>query len=691
MINRLIPAYLAICLMALCGVSADAICESQSGSSRNLFKNTPAAEPRAVLYDRPPRGFVEEPDSEESDPRGIADLSALGKAGHPRLMMNASDFRRLEKKVTKDAGANRTLLQLHSMLMTIADESVSSGTDIAYRLDAAGKRLLHRSREALRRIGSCSYAYRMTGETKYLDRAVRDLETVVSFKDWNPSHFLDVGEMSLAVALGYDWLYYNLPYDLRVEIRRTLMERAVTAVRGHSSNTAVSNWNQVCYGGTLAAAIAVYGKEKTQCGGLVNDVIADNGKVIRELYDPDGVYPEGYSYWSYGTGYQAVIFTLLEKAFGTLYGMDESAGLARTPEWMLMMVGVGNRSYCYGDSTGETAVPKSAMWWFARHYGNPSLLRHEFYQMSIGRYKTTMDEMRFLPMTIACANGIENLDAAAAEASAPSGKSSRTSGTDKRSVFAGTEGEVPLVLVRGDWSGTDTDRYLGVKGGRAHQSHGHMDAGSFVYDALGCRWSEDVQRPNYATIENALKAAGGKYWNMGQNSLRWQVWQLNNRGHSTLTVNDRDFVADGFVSIEKVYDDDDAKGAELDMTPVYGDQVEYAHRTVVLGNDGNLYVTDEISARPDLDAAVQWRMVTPASVTVLPDGERLSQKGRTLCLRVSSSDPLVTPEYRVWEACGTNPWDTLCDGMSVAGFTATVPKGVTVRLTTVLYPDHCDL
>ncbi len=633
---------------------------------------------RAALYDRVPRGFIEEPESAEDDPAGTADLSVFGNMGHPRLLMNASDFSRLKRKVTKESESNVILCRLHTMLMTIADESVDSGTEIVYKLDAAGKRLLQRSREALRRIGSCSYAYRMTGQAKYLDRAVRDLETVVAFKDWNPSHFLDVGEMSLAVALGYDWLYYKLPCDLRAELRKALLERAVVAVKGHSSNIVASNWNQVCYGGTLAAAIAVYGKEKTQCGGLINDVIANNGEVIRELYDPDGVYPEGYSYWSYGTGYQAVIFTLLEKAFGTLYGMDGSEGLARTPEWMLMMVGVGNRSYCYGDSSGETAVPKSAMWWFARHYGNPSLLRHEFYQMGIGRYKTTMAEMRLLPMAIACANDIENLDAVAA-AFAGADPVASSGG-----FFSSTDGEVPLVLVRGDWSNTDSDRYLGFKGGRASQSHGHMDAGSFVYDALGCRWSEDVPRPAYATIENALKAAGGRYWSMGQNSLRWQVWSLNNRGHSTLTVNGRDFIADGFVPIEEVYDDDAAKGARLNMTPVFGDQVESAIRTFVLGDDGNLYVTDEITARPDLDAAIQWRMVTKASVEVLPDGEVLTQNGKTLRLKASSSDPSVTPEYTVWEACGANSWDTPYEGMTVAGFTATVPGGETVKFVTVL-------
>jgi hypothetical protein len=50
-------------------------------------------------------------------------------------------------------------------------------------------------------------AYRLTGDERFLQRAKRDLLTVAAFPDWNPQHFLSVGEMSFAVAIGYDWLY----------------------------------------------------------------------------------------------------------------------------------------------------------------------------------------------------------------------------------------------------------------------------------------------------------------------------------------------------------------------------------------------------------------------------------------------------------------------------------------------------
>jgi hypothetical protein len=70
--------------------------------------------------------------------------------------------------------------------------------------------LLQVSRESLRRIFYLSYAWRLTHKKKFLDRGEDELLTASRFQDWNPSHFLDVAEMTMAVAIGYDWLYNDL-------------------------------------------------------------------------------------------------------------------------------------------------------------------------------------------------------------------------------------------------------------------------------------------------------------------------------------------------------------------------------------------------------------------------------------------------------------------------------------------------
>ena len=634
----------------------------------------PTPDPGPTDFDPIPDGFVEEPNATVADPAGTAELSLLSAMGHPRVLMNRADFDRLKEKAMNNRFQNKTLYKLHKLLIDVANESVADNTVIVYQLDAAGKRILDKSQLALKRIGSCAYAYRMTGQAKYLDKAVSDMNTVLAFSDWNQSrHFLDTSEMAFAVALGYDWLYYSLDYDLRVKARKALLNYDIVNARSHWSNTSAGNWNQVCYGGSIAAAIAIYGKEKSASGGLINDCIKNNADMVKAIYDPDGVYPEGYSYWGYGSGYQGVIFTLLENVFGKLYGMDSCDGLSKTPQWMLMLTGLGNRVYCYGDSTGTYAEPKMGMWWFAKHYNNLSLLGNELALLNGGSYTTTCEEIRLLPMVIACANDIENLDSA-------------SDISEHVDMYSGG-GEVPVVLIRGDWTSTDTDRYLGIKGGKANSSHGHQDAGSFVYDALGQRWSDDVQRESYARVENALSAAGGNFWSMGQNSLRWQVWRLNNRAHSTLTINDSDHRVEGSATVEEVINTATEKGARLNLTAPLSNQVSKAIRTFRLV-DGDLYIMDEITAKTDLDAAVEWRMMTQAGVNVGEAYETLTQKGKTMYLRSTSSDSSVPVTFTKWDARGTKSWDTPCTGYTVAGFTATVPKGATVTFTTVLTPKN---
>ncbi len=85
-----------------------------------------------------------------------------------------------------------------------------------------GRRLLDKSREALRRLFFLSYAYRTTGEQKYFDRAEQELLKISGFSDWNPSHFLDVAEMTMAVAIGYDWLYDKLSPGSRATIKEAI-------------------------------------------------------------------------------------------------------------------------------------------------------------------------------------------------------------------------------------------------------------------------------------------------------------------------------------------------------------------------------------------------------------------------------------------------------------------------------------
>lgn len=92
-----------------------------------------------------------------------------------------------------------------------------------------------------------------------------------------------------------------------------------------------------------------------------------------------------------------------------------------------------------------------------------------------------------------------------------------------------------------------------------------MDAGSFVYDAENVRWATDLGSENYTTLE--VNIGNGPTWDMTQNSLRWDVFKLNNRQHNTLTINDSKHLVDGFAPIVSVIDTETEQGGTLDLSP----------------------------------------------------------------------------------------------------------------------------
>lgn len=122
---------------------------------------------------------------------------------HPRLLLKQGEEQKIKSLVQND----KSMMLVHQSIISYANEVLIKNP--SERI-LKGKRLLDVSNEALRRIYFLSYAFRMTGEEKYAERAEKELIAVCDFQDWNPSHFLDVASMTMGVAIGYDWLFDKL-------------------------------------------------------------------------------------------------------------------------------------------------------------------------------------------------------------------------------------------------------------------------------------------------------------------------------------------------------------------------------------------------------------------------------------------------------------------------------------------------
>ena len=209
---------------------------------------------------------------------------------HPRLLFPESAEAPLQQRIQTDPLAGK----LYLGLLRQADHAISLPV---CRYDIPdGKRLLAQSRYALSNILHCSMAWRLSGKTKYYDRAILEMDAACGLKDWNPSHFLDTAEMSTAVAIGYDWLYQKLTPAQRQSYAKALREKGLEPARkGFTGKLSWwanprNNWGQVCATGLLLAERALENEgDPIHAGRIEASKSLDQCK---KFYQPGGAYPK---------------------------------------------------------------------------------------------------------------------------------------------------------------------------------------------------------------------------------------------------------------------------------------------------------------------------------------------------------------------------------------------------------------
>jgi hypothetical protein len=294
--------------------------------------------------------------------------SSASLPAHPRLLLLSG----AEKKMKNTIEGNPTLLSVHSNILAQCDSMLNKPPVEDIKI---GKRLLDKSRECLRRVFFLSYAWRTTRDNKYAERAEKELLAVSAFPDWNPSHFLDVAEMTFAEAIGYDWLYEYLSAEAKGVIAKAITEKGLKPSFDARYNwwlKGSNNWNQVCNSGMVFGALAVYDNNPEFARSVINRALTSVQIPMKE-YEPDGAYPEGYNYWGYGTSYNVLMLDALEKIFGTDFGLTANNHFFQTSDFMEHMSGATGEPFNFFDAgKGEDIQP--AMFWFAGKRNMPSLL-----------------------------------------------------------------------------------------------------------------------------------------------------------------------------------------------------------------------------------------------------------------------------------------------------------------------------
>lgn len=571
-------------------------------------------------------------------------------SGHPRIILKNGDVEAVREKIATDE-------PLRTMHHYIENKAKRLFQVEPVERKMTGKRMLSCSRAVLERVCFCSYMYLVSGNEVYANRAEEEMLSAARYSDWNPKHFLDVGEMTAALAIGYDWLYDRLSADSRKIIEDAIIEKGLRAVNKKMWWLRTeNNWNQVCNGGLVMGALAVYERVPQEAQAIIEQALKSNPKAQGE-YGPNGVYPEGFGYWEYGTWYEVMLIESLRTALGSSFGLESAPGFIESAKFMNFMTTPTGGSFNFFDCGSHRNMINPLLYWFALESSDMSLVWQDRKRIVEEKRVRGIDRLTPIAMLFAARCNTKEIKPI------------------EEKVWVG-EGKQPLFLYRSSFH-KNTDSYLAVKGGTAKSNHSHMDAGSFIYEWEGVRWAMDLGNQSYYSLEKL----GIKIWAKGQDSERWSVFRLNNFSHNTLTVNNSLHCYEGKAEIEKIYNSENKYGAKLDMSEIFFD-LKSAHRTIYIDQKSKVTCIDELESGSKR-CNVRWNMTTPTEAKIINKRTiSLEKDGKKVILHTT------TPRAKAYIMSNepTTEYDCTNKGTCRVGFELTIPASKSATLEVELIP-----
>ena len=641
-----IYALFAVLLLGGCTVSTSS--PTPSASAKPAVDATTAATPEAKKKSQDPRKVTAQQ---------VRDRLATMPKTHPRLFINSSSAL---SRFRDDAGLCDEQRFLVARIRQAADDVMGSKAPPRRQ---TGRRL-STGNTFTSRVIALSSAWQMFGERRYADRCREEMLSACAWSDWVPTHYLGVAEMLLGLAIGYDWCYDALGPDDRATILAAMKDKGFDEIGRQQSwwRKTNNNWGQVCWNGVTAAAIATAEDDPARAEALILEAVHALPRTF-EPYAPVGAYPEGPGYWGYGTGRIVYLLAIWRSALGTDFGLADAPGFLHTGEYINALTGTSGFYFNYSDC-GRSRRIADTLWWFAAQTGRTDWLAREYAALRAATAKwketgKTEDVTGRFPALVLLWGRFPLVDA-------PS----------RLPLRYLSHGENPVAALRSGF--TPDASFLGVKGGMPKYNHGHMDVGSFVFDADGVRWAEDLGSQNYHSIE---KLGTFTLFNMKQNSSRWDVFRLGNESHNLVVVGTNRQMVAGFANVVPA----GLATVQLDLASIYGPCVKSARRTFTLDR-----ATRAATVRDDFSGVapgtpLRWQMVTSGTVES-SEGNRLvlAQKGKRLFLQVEE------PKQVKWDVLEldkpVNPWDCTNKGFRRISFAVPAAADGTATISVTLAP-----
>lgn len=526
---------------------------------------------------------------------------------HPRLLFSKQE----EQRIRDLFGTEPLLDSLYVGLMKEAERLLLVPPQEDPRREIKNtKDILPISREQVYRMVNLALAYRLSGDRRFAEKAEKELVHVCNFPDWDPIHYLDVAEMTTAVAIGYDWLYDVLAPSTRQLVVHSIKTKALNLVveeynTGNADSWAKreTNWNVVCNTGMVLGALAIEEHYPELAKHIIGEAVRYIPNCLKH-FAPDGVCYEGPAYWGYTNMYLSLLLKALNDNFGGDFGLSEMVGVDKSVLYYMHSTSPSGKIFNFANSGSTAPAAEPIYFYFSRAFNQPEVAT--FYRDVLSKTVHEGNYFRFYFLSIPW------YDTASSTADA----------LPKLKVY---EGINDIVVFNGNRN-IPNSLYLIAKTGDPDMAHQQLDIGTFIVEMNGIRWTDDLGTDNY-------NLPG--FWDYKPDGQRWTYFRNSNFSHNTLSIDHKLQNSAGTGEIDRLDDRAAQPFVTMNMSTAYAGQSRFVYRTFRMLDDTRILVTDSVGLQSP-SQSVQWSVITSADVECKGNIAVLRKDGKSFSLKIAS-------------------------------------------------------